>query len=131
MRLPRDHDYAAEYSDFRWIGPLCCWACGRYGPTERAHIVNKPRREDTRAVIKLCAICHKIQHGERLAGEERPRLLVEHMLWLKSRIDPSRYDRAWLQRHTVGRLPTARAVADWYLMQMMQNDELLALLQGG
>lgn len=125
-------DFMREYKDFRFVGPMCCWACGSDRQLERAHIVNKPRREDTRAVIKLCSICHKVQHGERLAGEDRPRLLVEHMLWLKLKLDADRYDRAWLQRHTVGRLPTARVVPPWYLQRMLAHWELgLMLKQGG
>ena len=51
-----------------------CWWCGRMhtdrpglwgGPflVERAHIVNNPRREDVRAVVLLCSLCHRLQHG--------------------------------------------------------------------
>lgn len=98
--------------------PLC-WYCGRWPherPSwwhapfllERAHIVNKPRAEDRRAVILLCSLCHKgCVHGERYTHVELPRLSMAGMLWLKRACDGDRYDRFWLQLHTVGKLPRA------------------------
>jgi len=97
-----------------------CWYCGRYGSQrpegwhgpfliERAHIVNKPRREDVRAVVALCSLCHKIEHGETFVCEGvLPRCSIRTMLWLKRRFDAGNYDRAFLAANCVGRLPTAR-----------------------
>ncbi len=102
--------------------PWCFW-CGRglehrpngwFAPwlIERAHIVNKPRVEDRRAVILLCSWCHKVQHGEQLVlpgvkpSDLRPSL--SNMLWLKKYFDPEYYDWNWLNRHSVGQLPAAR-----------------------
>lgn len=95
---------------------MWCWACGRdwlgrpewwHGPwvIERAHIVNKPRAEDRRAVNFLCSACHDTQHGETLAGWGLPKLTVANMLWLKREHDPQFYDRDFLQKHSVQRLP--------------------------
>lgn len=98
-----------------------CWHCGRgiehwprgwHAPytVERAHICNKPRKEDRRAVILLCTLCHKIQHGERLALPEAasiPQLTLPQMLWLKKEHDEAYYSRAFLQGCHVGKLPRA------------------------
>lgn len=75
---------------------------------ERAHIVNKPRRIDRRAVLGLCSICHKTQHGERLAGFSRYRLDVSNMLALKELIDPDWFDLEFLQTCSVRRLPAPK-----------------------
>lgn len=104
-------------SDAPW-----CWWCGRgienrpwswLGPwlIERAHIVYKPRVEDRRAVILLCTICHKVQHGENIsiARDERVEpITVANMLWLKRERDRQFYSRAWLQDHSVQKLPHAK-----------------------
>lgn len=91
-----------------------CWYCGDrsrpsgfYAPwmVERAHIVSKPRKLDRRVVVGLCSVCHRIQHGERLSGIERPRLCVASMLWLKREVDPEWYDPDFMQRCSVRRLP--------------------------
>lgn len=112
-------EYAAflPSTDFPW-----CWFCGRdalqrpegwYGKflTERAHIVNKPRLENRRSVILLCSLCHKVQHGEQLALPGLAKLIVptlSSILWLKQRFDPKFYDREFLQRSSITKLPTAR-----------------------
>ncbi len=113
--LVEGYDPAAEYAALR-EGLLFsrCWACGDtrcpagfFAPwsIERAHIVNKPRREDRRAVIGLCSVCHRVSHGERLSGLSRVRLGVEHMLWLKRWVDTDWYDPEFLQTCSVRRLP--------------------------
>lgn len=97
-----------------------CWYCGRWGSQrpegwhgpfliERAHIVNKPRREDPRAVVALCSLCHRIEHGETFVLDAvLPRCSLAHMLWLKRRFDAGRYDRSFLSANCIGRLPTAK-----------------------
>ena len=98
-----------------------CWACGRgerdrprdwYATwcIHRAHIAAKPRRQDRRAVVLLCPLCHLGgYHGERIITCERdgqwPKLLREHLLWLKHAFDPEYYDRQFLQSNTVSLLP--------------------------
>ncbi len=100
-----------------------CWACHAsskpawyLGPwwCERAHIVNKPRREDRRCVVILCSVCHKISHGERFSGVERPRLLVEHLLWLKLERDEDWWDLDYLQRCSVRILPNPMLLPSEY-----------------
>lgn len=101
-----------------------CWYCGRgphgvpcgwYGPwlIERAHLVSKPRREDSRAVVALCSLCHRLSHGLAVAaegGELTPPTLA-NMLWLKRRFDAARYDREFLGECIIGRLPRAAVPA--------------------
>lgn len=111
-----------DYKNFKFntFWPWC-WACGRDESQrpdrwfaewflDRAHIVNKPRIEDVRAVVLLCRLCHSRATGARIAGCEGrdwPPLTVAHLLWLKVRFDPSNYSREFLQRYTVQRLPRA------------------------
>jgi hypothetical protein len=105
---------------------LHCWACGRdwrhcpswwAGPwvTERAHIVNKPRAEDRRAVILLDSGCHDTQHGARVVGWDLPPLTLAHMLWIKRERDPQWYDPAFLQKHSVQRLPEPERPPDQFM----------------
>jgi len=110
------------YDTIRLEFPPVCWACGRSDrdrPSwwnapwliERSHIVNKPRAEDRRAVVLLCSLCHRIQHGEtfyNLRDAPVVPLTVANMLWLKRQHDPAFYDRQWLEAHTVGKLPRAK-----------------------
>lgn len=108
----------------------CCWWCGSthfdkprgwYSTwmIERAHIVSSPRIEDRRVAILLCSRCHRLQHGEQLGGYLgagiTPPTLAE-CLWLKSKLDPKFYDRRFMERFSVGRLPRARRPsAIWYV----------------
>ena len=87
-----------------------CWACfsnskpkNYLGPwlIERAHIVNKPRREDRRLVVMLCTICHKANHGERIAGNIRPRLTTSMMIQIKKEFDPLWFDLEFMGKHSV------------------------------
>lgn len=100
-----------------------CWMCGRtadfsdkpswwHGPwlIERHHIVRKPRVEDRRAVVMLDSFCHRVQHGDwfvQADAHTRPATLSQ-LLWLKKRRDPRYWDRAWLAKHVVGKLPRAK-----------------------
>lgn len=108
-----------------------CWACGRECPyhrplgwsgpfmLERAHIVSSPRVEDIRLCVLLCTCCHKTRHGERLILNglpwPLPKLSVANLLWLKLRYHPEAYDREFLQRYSVKRLPRAVAPPQIYL----------------
>lgn len=122
-----------EYRQFvHWNRYPWCWWCGRdqwqrprdwHAPwlIERAHIVSSPRRKDARAVVCLCTLCHMRSHGLEVVtpGEVTlPSARVEHMLWLKLRFDPSRYDREFLGQSSVSLLPRARppypAVREYY-----------------
>ena len=116
---------AEEYARMALEG-LHCWACGRslmqwphdWGAPwviERAHIVHNPRVEDRRAVILLDSACHRTSHGERIAGWELPQLTVAMMLWLKRERDPAFYDLAFLQKHSIKRLPEPEPPPQEYL----------------
>jgi len=121
-----DPDYNAKqsYDDMR-LYLRSCWACyadrrpvNYFVPwtIERAHVVNKPRREDRRLVVMLCSICHKANHGERIARHERPRLTVAMMVGLKIKFDPQWVDLEFMQRHSVRRIPDPVELPDEYLM---------------
>jgi len=95
-----------------------CWWCGRgmehqpeswYGPwlIERAHMVSSPRVKDARVIVLLCSMCHRMQHGAQLTLPECKIGFptVPNMFWLKRRFDAERYDRKYLQQHSIARLP--------------------------
>lgn len=124
-----DYDAAWYYGNLRVISNRC-WAChawrhpmGWFTPwlLERAHIVSKPRREDRRLVNILCTICHKTQHGERLARFLRPKLTLENMLWLKRENDPDWLDWEYMQKHSVRRLPAPKKPTQWYMLERARN----------
>jgi len=104
-----DYNAAIEYHAMRSLFASCwfCRAtrkpCDYYGPwvIERAHIVNKPRREDRRLVVMLCTICHKASHGERVAGFVRPKLSAANMAHLKQQHDLEWFDLPFINAHSV------------------------------
>lgn len=73
----------------------------------RAHVTSSPRVEDVRIVVILCPFCHGVAHGIRFAGNERPKLTVGNLLYLKRLRDPENFDREFLQRYSVQILPRA------------------------
>ena len=117
-----------------------CWACGRpegyrgkpgwwHGPfrLERAHIVNKPRVEDRRVCVILCSLCHRIAHGDRFTECKLPRLRIDHLLWLKRRFDRQFYDRKFMQRHSIRKLPPLYPIPAAYRIQLLERRKGLQL----
>jgi hypothetical protein len=95
-----------------------CWLCGRCAneqPTwwyvpfliERAHIVWNPRAKDRRAVVLLCSLCHKVQHGERFQTDY-PKITRANLLWLKWKYDRNYYDVGFLRCHSIQELPSRK-----------------------
>ncbi len=92
-----------------------CWACRASGAglgrprwwnahwqIDRAHITNKPRREDRRAVVLLCPLCHaSLDQRVSYPDDSRPRLTTNNAIWLKSIIDPEFYDLDFLKANSV------------------------------
>ena len=124
-----EYDASWYYGNLRVISDRC-WACHSrrkprnwFGPwlLERAHIVSSPRREDRRLVNMLCTICHKFQHGERLHGFARPKLRLDHMIWLKEENDPDWVDFKFMQKHSIKKLPRKVIVPKWYLNEREKN----------
>lgn len=118
----------AEYEALRSLF-ASCWACGAsrkpagyFGPwlIERAHIANKPRREDRRVVVMFCTLCHKASHGERVAGFLRPKLSAGQMLEIKRERDPEWFDPEFVGRHSV-RLLEAEEIDAWYVAERIRN----------
>ena len=118
----------AEYEGMRSLFAHC-WACGAsrkpqgyFGPwlIERAHIANKPRREDRRLVVMICTICHKASHGERIAGFLRPKLSAGQMLDIKAACDPEWYDPEFVGRHSV-RILECEPIDEFYLNERIKN----------
>lgn len=114
VRSEAEKERERKYAEFREVHTWC-WACGRdkkppkwyepWLPNERAHIVNKPRVEDVRAVVSLCTICHRISHWERFAHFKEPsQLTTGDLIRLKREHDPDNYDPEFLQRHSVRKL---------------------------
>jgi hypothetical protein len=123
--------YASMLSD---VFDPWCWACGRggdpggpngspdwwHGPwiIHRHHVVKSPRVRDRRAVVLLCPVSHGSVHGERYPSHHGQKALtLAEQLWLKLKLkhDPTLYDRAFLARHHLGRLPRARRLSRYYL----------------
>lgn len=100
-----------------------CWGCGNnhYAPRwwyapwliERAHIVNKPRKKDRRSVILLCSECHKETHLKPFSeGQGLKPITMGNMIWLKKKFDPWFYDRNFLGKCHIGKLPKAVSVGE-------------------
>jgi len=122
---PTNREYAAFVQNSVY---QCCWACGRterweHKPNDwcgswwlqKAHVVNSPRVEDVRAVVIQCPLCHSMEHGHRYPEFAHvPKLTIANLLWLKLKYDPTRYDRTFLQRYCLGKLPRAQQLPLWY-----------------
>jgi len=116
-RIADEYRFMLLRTEFPW-----CWSCGAggsdapkkwHGPflIERAHIVNKPRVEDRRAVVLLCSLCHRQEHGSDVSAygrKSKSGLELPELLWLKRRFDPKYFDREFLSKHCVGKLPRAQ-----------------------
>lgn len=122
------YDAKLEYDSMRVLF-ASCWACGAtrkpfgyYGPwlIERAHIANKPRREDRRLVVMLCSICHKFSHGEYMSSFLRPKLTPGQMIALKSQFDPDWFDLGFIQKHSI-RILESEPIVNWYLEERARN----------
>ena len=92
-----------------------CWRCGRTARDRPAwwhaewaidphHIVNKPRRNDRRAVISLCRRCHDVQHtGPFKADPDKfGKLDLPELLAIKRYVDEAFCDRAFLLTCIIG-----------------------------
>jgi len=125
---------ATVYRDMTKHFPRHCWACrGRrkpewwhapWNPVERAHIVNKPRVEDRRAVVLLCPLCHNaLDQRVTYANDDRPQLTVGNVICLSlgttnmARI--KRYKR--LTQHAKG-LTHYRAINGWQSQSSQNGD---------
>lgn len=111
------HEYKSMLLDTDY--PFCWW-CGRQPEDipydwcspwiiERAHLAALPRVLDRRMVILLCSRCHQAQHKQQFPPSlaiEPPKL--ETMLWCKAVFDPKFFDRLYIQRFRVGKLPAQR-----------------------
>ena len=108
---------------------LFCWRCGRT-PLDRpawwnapwvmhrAHICHSPRVEDRRVVAILCPVCHSLQHGHifNRLPDAQP-LSIAELLGLKRKHDLAFYDRAFMQKYSIGRLPRAVVLSESRLRQ--------------
>ena len=115
--------YASFVTDTLWPW---CWFCGRdesqrpdwwHSPwmMHRAHIVSSPRLEDVRLINLMCPCCHGNEHGTHWAAAPRPKITLANMLWIKERFDPANYAPDFMQRFSVGILPTPEAPHAIYL----------------
>ena len=77
---------------------------------ERAHIVSRPRVEDRRVVVLLCSRCHAAQTNS-LFKYDLPVCGLGNMLWLKKVFDPDCFDKEFLGRYCLGRLPKLKIPA--------------------
>jgi hypothetical protein len=120
-----------KYSEMACRWPNVCWACFAFDrPYEwsgvwvihRAHIVNQPRLEDVRVVNLLCPLCHLAQDlatgQEVYPGDDRPKLELAEMMWIKKKIDPKNFDREILQACSIRKLPRIRKPKQWYIRRM-------------
>lgn len=104
-----------------------CWACGRTRTDvphfwwarwllERAHVVNKTRIRNPKACVVLCSCCHKLAHGEKVAGCELPPLTKSHLLHLL--MEHQAVDWTLLRKHNVGALPDPEPLPLEYIRSM-------------
>jgi hypothetical protein len=114
-----------EYQTFIADTGGVCWRCGRgwsdmphwYWAEWRIdphHIVRKPRKNDRRAVIPLCAACHSVEHGAKhtafdlssgwkFPGCKPKPLTLEESISLKAERDPNFFDPEFLASCSVKR----------------------------
>lgn len=105
----------------------------------RAHLVGGAGRvADVRAIVMLCAGCHRLSHGDQIRfppghfpPQWLPNLRLEHLLWLKNKLDPENYDRNFLcQLKMVRAIPTVRETPAWFNQQRQLNRSRVLSLVG-
>lgn len=105
-----------------------CWACGRtrqdvphfwWAPwlLERAHVVNKTRLRSPKVCVVLCSCCHRLSHGEHVAGCTMPPLTKAHLLHILMERQPV-VDWPLLKKHNVGELPEPEHLPIEYITSM-------------
>ena len=110
--------YWSEYANFRrWMFPQL----------ERAHIVGGSGRvADRRDIVMLCNGCHLLAHGATIRKSPKqdalPNLRIDHLMWLKNRIDGEHYDRDYLcQLKQQNALPPVRQTPTWFQNEREKN----------
>lgn len=123
-----DREMFAEFSsDYR-----LCWACGipdgqrdtlidHPRNLERAHIIGGAGRvHDRRNLARLCAMCHRLHHGDTIRrpnGKPLPNLRFDHLLWLQYRFE-GYIDRKFLRSIRISQfIPRPCIVPAWHLAQ--------------
>lgn len=110
------------------------WRTWHRPELHRAHIIGgSGRRADRRDIVMLCEGCHRLSHGATIKafasyaqqaaatlGEDvkpirLPNLRLDHILWLKHKLDPEHYDRNYLcEIKQVKAIPPARPTPEWH-----------------
>ncbi len=119
------------YSDFAETFQYC-WACFSVPRSladgfrlEIAHICGgSGRSADRRNITRLCAQCHRLNHGHTIkeAGIRLPHLDLGHLLTLKLEFDPFYYDSVYLiSRMIRNRLPEFEVLPEYFLERRVMN----------
>lgn len=119
------------YEEFMAEWP-CCMMCGwgdgrrrefRYWMIPRldnAHIIGgSGRRHDRRCIVRLCAGCHRLSHGDKIKvdGRALPNFGLGEMLWLKRERDVDYFDLEYLAGLKIGALPDIVEPHTWFIEQ--------------
>lgn len=110
-----------------------CWACGwepgRVRPISRDnwaapfrlenhHIIGGSGRKHLRSnLARLCSLCHRLFHGDRIRIQPSvllPLLHIENVLWLKKARDPNWYRPEELNDLSIGIVPLPEEPDDWF-----------------
>lgn len=116
--------FASEFW-FCWAcgwSPNCPWRTWHVGKLDIAHIAGGAgRHHDRENLVRLCAGCHRLLHGDRINVDPwgyLPRLELAHILWLKEVFDPSWYDRDYLRTARANRhLPRKKKLPYWQVRE--------------
>lgn len=123
-----EREIFADFSDRYRL----CWACGIPDGMrdasidftrnlERAHIIGGSGRvHDVRNLAMLCALCHRLHHGDTIRrpdGKPLPNLRFDHLLWLQYRFE-GYIDREFLRSIRTSKfIPRPSIVPAWHLSQ--------------
>ena len=138
----RDRDTIDQFrAEFQF-----CWACGcpdgfnalmerEYPDYPGVEYVDYPRhlelhhliggagrKHDRRNLSMLCKLCHDVVGSYQVRRENGiliPSLRLDHMLWLKHRLDTEDYDRRYLWSLRPKSMPPARRPPQWFSDQRL------------
>ena len=110
-----------------------CWCCG-WQPNrgqdyiapdyaapvrlENHHIVGGAGRKHIREnIARLCSICHRVFHGDRIrleSGKLLPEITLAHVMWMKRESDRRYYNPEKLSELSIRRMPDPEPPSNVY-----------------
>jgi len=133
-RVLNQDSQTAREKNFCWLSGMQVAPENWHGPwhLQIAHIASGSgvalRVDDRRAVIMLSPLAHQLHVSDAsrvsemtIGGVVYPTIDERHTIWIKKKVDPEYYDRAFLHGIWIGRPPEAERPPDYWCEAFYNN----------